>query len=101
MSTFHHNFSPRPDRNVAPPLFKGIGPRYAYGVSEISIVLNGEPRQVPERCTVSALLELLELDPTQVAVERNLDVVPRARYAEARLSAGDSIEVVTFVGGGA
>ncbi len=65
-----------------------------------TIHLNGEPREVPSGATVTTLLSELGLDSRQVAVERNREVVPRARHAETLLDEGDHIEVVTFVGGG-
>lgn len=49
---------------------------------------------------MASLLAELELDPSQVAVERNRDIVPRAQYAQTTLSDGDQLEIVTFVGGG-
>lgn len=65
----------------------------------IAITVNGEARQVPAGTTVAGLIALLGL-PGKVAVERNLDVVPRAEHAETPLAAGDRLEIVTFVGGG-
>ncbi|HEX5500519.1 MAG TPA: sulfur carrier protein ThiS, partial [Thermomicrobiales bacterium] len=50
--------------------------------------------------TVAALLGELGLEPKQVAVEVNLELVPRGRHAEHALAAGDRLEVVTLVGGG-
>lgn len=64
------------------------------------IVLNGEPRSIAAGTSILALLGELGLDPRQVAVEKNLEIVPRADYATTRLVAGDKLEVVTFVGGG-
>ena len=66
----------------------------------MTITLNGEQRDVPELLTVASLLGLLGVKPEHVAVERNRDLVPRARHAEATLAPGDDIEVVTLVGGG-
>ena len=63
-------------------------------------MVNGEQREVPEGTTVAKLLEILEATSDQVAVEVNAAVVRRARHAEVSLSAGDQVEVVTFVGGG-
>jgi thiamine biosynthesis protein ThiS len=63
-------------------------------------LLNGEPRDLPPDPTVAGLLRELALDPRQVAVERNREIVPRASYGDAPLAEGDRLEVVTFVGGG-
>ncbi len=65
-----------------------------------TIVLNGDPRELGSGATVSSLLAELGLDSRQVAVERNREVVPRAKHGETVLAEGDRIEVVTFVGGG-
>lgn len=62
--------------------------------------VNGKPMDLPEEVTVAGLLDRLGVARERVAVEVNLDVVPRANHAERRLKAGDSIEVVSFVGGG-
>lgn len=64
------------------------------------MVLNGKPRTVASGLTVAGLLAELGLDPRTVAVERNLDIVPRGAYASQALAEGDRLEVVTFVGGG-
>ncbi|HEY4266118.1 MAG TPA: sulfur carrier protein ThiS, partial [Micropepsaceae bacterium] len=50
--------------------------------------------------TVEALLTHLALDPRKVAVERNLEIVPRSTYAAVDLSEGDRLEIVHFIGGG-
>jgi thiamine biosynthesis protein ThiS len=65
-----------------------------------TIVLNGETRVIEAGATVASLVAALGLDARQVAVERNREVVPRARHAETPLVDGDQLEVVTFVGGG-
>ena len=70
-------------------------------MAEIVVTVNGTPRPLAAGTTVARLIELLEIDPQRVAVERNLDVVPRATWAAAALGDGDQVEVVTFVGGGA
>ena len=67
---------------------------------EVAIELNGQPRQVAPGTTIADLLAELGVEPRHVAVERNLDVVPRAKHAEQCVSAGDRIEIVTLVGGG-
>ncbi|MFN3448697.1 MAG: sulfur carrier protein ThiS [Roseococcus sp.] len=65
----------------------------------IGIRLNGEERRVAA-ATVAALLAELGLPAQKVAVERNLEIVPRSLYAETRLRPGDAIEIVHFIGGG-
>ena len=66
----------------------------------IEITVNGEPRQTPSGTTIAVLLAALGVEPRQVAVEVNLELVPRGRHAEHALAAGDRLEVVTLVGGG-
>jgi sulfur carrier protein len=66
----------------------------------VEIVVNGQTRQVAEGISVAELLDRLELAGRHVAVEVNLEVVPRARHAEQRLTPGDRLEIVTLVGGG-
>jgi len=64
------------------------------------IILNGEMRQVADGRTVRQLLDELQITATRVAVEVNLEIVPKAHYAERALQDGDKIEIVHFVGGG-
>ena len=64
------------------------------------VELNGEPKELDEGTTLSALIEQLSLAPERVAVELNRDVVRRADWPATRLSDGDRVEVVHFVGGG-
>ena len=66
----------------------------------MTILLNGQPRDIAEQTTLAALLAQLNLEPRHAAVEVNLQVVPRARHAEFVLHEGDALEVVTLVGGG-
>ena len=63
------------------------------------IQVNGEPREVAA-ATVLALVEELGLDVRKVAVERNLEIVPRSLHATTALVEGDRVELVQFVGGG-
>jgi len=63
------------------------------------IQVNGDPREV-YATTVTELVEELALDPRKVAVERNLEIVPRSLHAVTALAEGDRIELVQFVGGG-
>lgn len=66
----------------------------------MQIEVNGERRDLPDGTTVAELLHELEVTQPHVAVEVNLEVVPRARHAEMTLHEGDRLEVVTLVGGG-
>jgi len=66
----------------------------------MTIRLNGEAQEVPEGLTLAGLLEWLKLPADRVAVEHNLSIVHRDRWAETRLQPGDRLEVVHFVGGG-
>jgi thiazole synthase len=66
----------------------------------ISIRVNGEHRRVTEGLTLAELAAELGLEPTKVAVERNLEVVPRSTLGEVRVADGDELEIVHFVGGG-
>ena len=66
----------------------------------LEIVVNGEARDVSENLSIAALLEELNVATRGVAVEVNLELVPRVRHAERKLAAGDQVEVVTLVGGG-
>ena len=66
----------------------------------ISIILNGDPRSIVPGTSVAALLAELVLDATKVAVERNLEIVPRSTFGAVLLTEGDRLEIVHFVGGG-
>ena len=76
------------------------GGRFGAVSSSIHVVINGKPRTVAGGTTVLVLLGELGLGDKRVAVERNLEVVPRALHATTPLTDGDRLEVVTFVGGG-
>ena len=65
------------------------------------LIVNGEEREFDRSLTVSQLLAELGIDPRKVAIERNLEIVPRAAYEGAELGDGDRLEVVHFIGGGA
>jgi sulfur carrier protein len=62
--------------------------------------INGEPMELPDGLTVTALLHHLGVRAERVAVERNGAVVKKARHADERLAPDDVLEIVTFVGGG-
>jgi len=66
----------------------------------MKLFLNGDEREISEVSNVADLVITLGLDSRKVAVERNLEIVPRSTYAETALTDGDRIEIVTFIGGG-
>ena len=66
----------------------------------VSIRVNGTHRRVREGMSVAELALELGLEPTRVAVERNLEIVPRSTLGQVRVADGDDYEIVTFVGGG-
>jgi thiamine biosynthesis protein ThiS len=66
----------------------------------LRVELNGEPTELSEGATLLSLIEQLSLAPERVAVELNREVVRRADWPAARLSEGDRVEIVHFVGGG-
>ena len=66
----------------------------------ISIRVNGEHRRIVRGSTIADLALELGLEPSRVAVERNLEIVPRSTLAEVDIEDGDDFEIVTFVGGG-
>lgn len=66
----------------------------------MEITVNGEPKALAHVLTVSELLAELALEPKKIAVERNLEIVPKSRFDAERLADGDRIEIVQFVGGG-
>lgn len=67
----------------------------------MTILLNGERRELRAPLTVLALLEQLSIDPRVVAVEHNRVIIKRARYGEETIVDGSEVEIVSFVGGGA
>ncbi len=66
----------------------------------ITITVNGEEKNLPETQSVAVFLTGLGLDPAKVAVERNLEIVPKSTYEKVMLAAGDQLEIVHFIGGG-
>ncbi len=66
----------------------------------VAITLNGEPYTLNGDTRVSALIEALKMRPGRVAVEINRAVVPKAKYTETVVRAGDQVEIINFVGGG-
>ena len=73
--------------------------RRHLGANSLRIEVNGEGRDTAAT-TILGLVQELSLDPKKVAVERNLEIVPRSLHGETALAEGDKIELVQFVGGG-
>ena len=66
----------------------------------MTVKINGDSREVPEGLTVSTLLDFLEMRNDRVAIEHNLNILPRAKWNETKVQPNDSFEIVHFVGGG-
>ena len=66
----------------------------------MNVTINGERRNLPDGMTVTGLLDELALKPEATVVQRNDDIVDRTDYPGTRLSEGDVLELVRFVGGG-
>jgi thiamine biosynthesis protein ThiS len=64
------------------------------------LIVNGEERSFAGIGDVAGLVAALGLNPRKVAVERNLEIVPRSTYAATPIAEGDRIEIVHFIGGG-
>jgi len=62
--------------------------------------INGEPRDFPDGLTLAALIQQLGMKADRVAVELNLEIVPRTNWGDTHLKEGDKLEIVHFVGGG-
>lgn len=66
----------------------------------ISITLNGEDRTLSRPMSVADLLAEFNLEARKIAVERNLEIVPKSSYDTVTVESGDRLEIVRFVGGG-
>jgi sulfur carrier protein len=66
----------------------------------MTVTINGERREIPDGLNVTALLDHLGLSNKRVAIERNLDILPREQWPGTQVELGDSFEIVQFVGGG-
>ena len=71
--------------------------RYAIGMK---ITVNGENKQVTDGYTAAELVEAMGLTGKRIAMEVNLEIVPRSTYLEYTFNAGDKVEIVHAVGGG-
>lgn len=66
----------------------------------MQITLNGEPRTVADAITVAELIEELNLSGRRLAIEVNLDIIPRSQHQQVQLKNDDTVEVVHAIGGG-
>lgn len=66
----------------------------------MKVRINGDEREVPDGIMVTTLLEHLGMACDRVAIERNLDILPRANWQTTAVEPNDSFEIVHFVGGG-
>jgi thiazole synthase len=66
----------------------------------LNVTVNGELRTLSGPLSVRAMLAVLGLDPKKIAVERNLEIVPRSTYDQVPVADGDKFEIVHFIGGG-
>ena len=66
----------------------------------MQIIVNGEPREVSDGLSAEQLVTDMEITGKRIAMEVNLEIVPRSSYAEYTFQAGDKVEIVHAVGGG-
>jgi len=66
----------------------------------MKITLNGEDLILEGQINISALLERFSLDKRKIAVEKNLEIVPRSSFEDIHINDGDNIEIIHFIGGG-
>lgn len=66
----------------------------------MNIVLNGDDINIADNLSIMGLIDLYELPANKVAVERNLEIVPKSAYVSTMLKENDRVEIVHFIGGG-
>ncbi len=66
----------------------------------MNITLNGDARAIPDGLSVDGLLRHLGIESKKVAVERNLEIVPKSAFQATEVAEGDRLEIVAFIGGG-
>lgn len=69
-------------------------------VSLITIILNGEPKEIASGQSILDLVQSLNLPAERLAVEHNMNIVKRSHWSDQPLQNGDKVEIVQFVGGG-
>jgi len=66
----------------------------------MKIIVNGQPQQAKENTSIAALLQALNLNPRQVVIELNRQILTSEEIANTKLQADDQLEIIHFVGGG-
>lgn len=66
----------------------------------MQITFNGKPHILKRQISLLEFSEIMNLEPTQVAIECNHEIIPRSLYNDVLLNEGDELEIVTFIGGG-
>ena len=66
----------------------------------MTVTINGEHREIPDGLNITGLLEHLGMPRDRVAIERNLNILPRADWNQTQVEPNDNFEIVHFVGGG-
>jgi thiamine biosynthesis protein ThiS len=69
-------------------------------MTAMTLIINGEPRTA-SAANLTALVDELRMKPDRVAIELNRQIIPRDQWPQTKLSDGDQLEIVHFVGGGA
>jgi thiazole synthase len=69
-------------------------------MAEIEIILNGEKKKVSKNITILKILETFEIDPTKVAIEKDLEIIGTDQFSNLKIQEGAKIEIVHFIGGG-
>jgi thiamine biosynthesis protein ThiS len=66
----------------------------------MKIIINGEEKSFGSNISIEAMLAELKINPKKVAIEMNLEIIPKSLYAKTLLKEGDSLEIIEFIGGG-
>ena len=67
----------------------------------MELIVNGRTLEIADGASLTTLLRELNINPLRVAVQLNLDIIKRERYEKTVLKAGDTLEIITFMAGGA
>jgi sulfur carrier protein len=90
----------RPKGNVKPVDLMMPQPPSQNALSQISVVVNGQPQKIPDALTLPDLLDHLGVDPQRVAIELNGAIIRRPDWNQTTIHSGCELEIVQFVGGG-